>query len=566
MASIGKIFVPFVGPETARIALVGEAPGGIEELEQEPFVGDSGNKMEVVLGRNALSRSEVWLGNLSHYRPFPRNDFRSLLDSKQLKDGIADLTEHLITIQPNIIVALGSWPLYYLTGKRGNRPGWGIDNWRGSLLPCILPGLEGMKVLPTYHPAYILRDRKKYPIFDTDIKFAKSESAFPDIKEPVDDFIINPKGAELKAALDLFMSADVLSCDIETYGMEIACIGFGLSDTEALCFGDLDKVETRGAAQELLMNVPLVFHFGTYDTIVLEDQDYEIADYFWDTMVAQHVMWPELPKSLAYLNSVFTYPRRPYYKHERKAEAVDTKSWSRRIGKETLMTYNCKDDCVTIVAHLKMQMEMNTGPKEWQETFDFEMSEVRGPAKAMAKAGFLVDEERRAFYEKALTYKWAGLQRDLNKLVGTELNANSPLQVMTLLYDVLKLPEHKNEEGNRTADDDALISLLNFTKTKHDSVVKKETKQKWLRQHIIVKLIKMIRGVRKVISSYITIKISDDGRIRSTWKVPTVETGRWAAEKFVDGTGLNSQTFPRDPIEIEDDIMKMIEEEKNGLG
>jgi hypothetical protein len=74
----------------------------------------------------------------------------------------------------------------------------------------------------------------------------------------------------------------------------------------------------------------------------------------------------------------------------------------------------------------------------------------------------------------------------------------------------------------------------------------------------VLKLILEIRGLRKMLSSYINPKISEDNRARSTYKLST-ETGRWAAEKFVDQTGFNAQTMPRGYIVVPDDIDKPID-------
>lgn len=70
----------------------------------------------------------------------------------------------------------------------------------------------------------------------------------------------------------------------------------------------------------------------------------------------------------------------------------------------------------------------------------------------------------------------------------------------------------------------------------------------------------LVRGDRKMMSSYILARTSADGRMRSLFKVPAAETGRWSAEKSIDGSGCNSQTFPREAIDIPDDLDKIIGE------
>ncbi|KKL92882.1 hypothetical protein LCGC14_1208610, partial [marine sediment metagenome] len=74
-----------------------------------------------------------------------------------------------------------------------------------------------------------------------------------------------------------------------------------------------------------------------------------------------------------------------------------------------------------------------------------------------------------------------------------------------------------------------------------------------LKALVICKLTMKIRGVRKVLSSYVDVEISDDGRARGFVKITGAETGRWSMSKYYDNTGIPMQTVPRDPIELEDE-------------
>ncbi len=171
-----RIFVPNIGPQSAKIAVVGEGPGEKEEKHRIPFHPEApaGEMLTNVLQRHGLFRDEVWIGNLTHFRPHISNKF-ILAKPEDVESGIADLAQSLAKIRPNVIAAMGAWPLWYLTRKCGYergkpKPGVGIENYRGSILPCTLPGCEGLKVIATYHPSYVARNRTKYPIFDIDIR------------------------------------------------------------------------------------------------------------------------------------------------------------------------------------------------------------------------------------------------------------------------------------------------------------------------------------------------------------------------------------------------------------
>ena len=351
-----------------------------------------------------------------------------------------------------------------------------------------------------------------------------------------------------------------MACDIETYGTEIACIGFAPSPAIGVCIDYDNAPHTVDAITRLLSSgIPITFHFGTFDTTILEFfYGYHVANYGWDTLIAQHVMWPELPRSLAYLNSVNT--REPYYKHERKDEAAlqDTKSWSRRVKKEHLMTYNCKDVCTTSENQIVQGKELPEGPPGWRRFFAFEMESL-AVATRMSRAGMLVDKDRNKLLKGIMAFQWADYQQGLDQLAGAEINVNSPKQIQALLFDALKLPERKKREtGKRTADEDAIVSLIGVAQAKVNELVRETAAREWRRRLAILKGILIIRGIRKNLSSYITIAFSPDNRLRHIPKVGGTDTGRWSDEKFVDGSGCNTQTLPREPEDIDEQALERV--------
>jgi len=134
--NISPIRVPDEGPEDSPILFVGEAPGAEEEKEGRPFIGYSGNILTNVLLRNGLSREAVRLGNLCHFRP-PNNRFEALLGTPQLNEGLQELYDYIRRARPTLIVPLGNWPTFFLTGKcilktqKGITTVSGILKWSG---------------------------------------------------------------------------------------------------------------------------------------------------------------------------------------------------------------------------------------------------------------------------------------------------------------------------------------------------------------------------------------------------------------------------------------------------
>lgn len=559
-ANISTKFVPFEGDPASPIWFIGEAPGATEEMGSVdhpmpgPFIGDSGSTIFTpCLLRNGIQRPDgCFVANLSHFRP-KDNRFEYLLGTPELTESIAELVQLAAIHKPTVICALGNWPLWFITGKQGKKIGSGIMNWRGSILSA-LPSFGGIKVIPTIHPAAVYRERKNYPIFDQDIKRVIFESTFRDLRLPERKFIIAPMGDELEHYTQILTQSSELSVDIETFGPNIACVGFSPSADLSVCIVyDEHSAFVRDSLNRILQsNAKKIFHFGTFDTAILKAHGYEVKNFHWDTMVAQSVIAPELPRALKFLASMYT--REPYYKDEGKETlGKEKKSWGQRTDRTKLWRYNCKDTAVTFEIYKKQMEDINDGPKAWMGTFLFMMDELE-LAAYISEQGMLEDQERRELIELCTLYKYVKDQSVLEKLSYEGFNVGSHQKVMTFLYDVLKLPERRKQNGKRTADEDSLVSLLAVCKGKIHESKKSETIDEWRRKFLVAKLIIQIRGYLKLLSSYIKVKISDDGRIRSTYKVPATETGRWSAEKYVDGTGVNAMTFPRDYIEVPDDI------------
>lgn len=572
-------YVGNIGPSKVNIAFVGEAPGETEETgtlennwKPEPFLGWAGEKLIDSCKRNGLTRENAFFGNLCNFRPAYGNRFGLLLGTTELSESFKRLHQDLLIRKPNVIVALGSWPLNFLTSKQGKSHGAGIGLWRGSIIKCSLPGLENTKVIPTYHPSAVNRDRTLYPIFNDDIKKAISDSTFPEFNYRERKFITEPSDDELEYYTQEFLKADKLAVDVENFkGAKLACIGFAPSPDIAMCIPMGNSFHAIDCMQRLLLSpIPKILQFGTHDSEVIHlNLNVEINNYFWDTMTAQVVMWPGLPASLAYLTSVYT--REPYYKEERKSEeGKEIKSWSAKFNRDKLWRYNCKDCCVTYEIQEAQEKELNEGPKGWKKTFAFQMSNIPR-ATRISRAGMFVDQERKEALRIQFLQEWFEDQVALESLIGNDptklhlvriknkdviknckANVNSKKQIATLVYDILGLKVHyarkENEEGNksRTVDKDALIAMIAETKDRMDSVKKIATKTEWARKHLIVKLIHKIRGTRKRKSSYSDYTNSPDGRLRGTFKTQSAKFGRWGCEKYVDGTGIGLQTFPRD--------------------
>jgi uracil-DNA glycosylase len=527
----------------ARIMIIGEAPGADEEQERRPFVGVSGQLLITTLLRAGVMREEVYLANLSQYRP-QGNKFEELLNSPELEQGKKEIIEYITIYKPNVICAAGAQALEFLTGKKG------IFAWRGSILQTTFA--PHTKVIPTFHPAAVVRDWTLNPIFDTDIKRVVSDSAFSELKLPEREFVIDPQGLELEHYTQLLCEAERISVDIESVkaSTHILCVGFSPAPNLGVCIPYKDAPHIQNSINRILTsNGRKIFHFGTFDTEMLHLNGHETNNYFWDTLTAAHALNAELPRGLDFLTSIYT--REPYYKASGRAEIPgDQKQWGSKIDKEKLWIYNCKDVCVT--SEIQIAQEAELTDLNDIRIFKHEMSLIE-VGQSMSRNGLLCDIERRAIFEKALYHRWWKLQALMETLSGKPVNVRSP-KLKDLLYGDFKLPTRRNRGGGITTDEDAIVSLLTYCTDYITGLKQANAISDWKRKLLVLKAILEIRGLRQLLSNYIKNEISYDNRIRSIYKFAATETGRSACEGYVDGTGNNAQTFPRGIVEIPDDL------------
>lgn len=341
------MFQPFhysAGPRNAKIALVGEAWGDQEALTGAPFMGASGQELSKMLKEAGLSRSECFLTNVFALQP-ESNNIEALCGPKAavgkdyllppLRIGKYFLREHLPhlerlrieleAVRPNITVALGNvacWALLHATS---------ISKIRGAITEQVL--ISGLKTLPTYHPASVLRNWAQRPIVLADLMKVKREADFPEIRRPARTILVDPTLEEI--AEWFTRPASHYSVDIETKLRQIEMIGFARSPEDALVvpFVQMHKpersywptLEQELSARRLVYSAltsptPKIFQNGMYDLQYLAREGCYPRACLEDTMLLHHALYPELPKGLGFLGSV--YSNEAAWKLMRKTEAL----------------------------------------------------------------------------------------------------------------------------------------------------------------------------------------------------------------------------------------------------
>lgn len=146
-----------IGNPKADLMFVGEGPGRAEDLQGEPFVGRSGRLLtEIITKETGLRREDVYIANVVKCRP-PNN-------RNPERDEVAScesfLRKQIDLVQPEVIVALGTFAAQTLLATKV-----AITRLRGNWHKY-----HGIKLMPTFHPAYLLRNPSKKALVSKDLQ------------------------------------------------------------------------------------------------------------------------------------------------------------------------------------------------------------------------------------------------------------------------------------------------------------------------------------------------------------------------------------------------------------
>lgn len=161
--------VPGEGPAKARLTLVGEQPGDVEDQEGRAFVGPAGRLLDKALAEAGIDRSEVYLTNaVKHFR-FRREGKRRIHKTPAVGHIVACgpwLTAELAVVGPEVVVVLGATAARAVLG-----PGIKVTEHRGEALELA----DGTTATVTVHPSSVLRSReyrRDFGLFVDDLRKA----------------------------------------------------------------------------------------------------------------------------------------------------------------------------------------------------------------------------------------------------------------------------------------------------------------------------------------------------------------------------------------------------------
>lgn len=321
MLKIVKVPAQMPDRTPCKLAFVGEAPGDDEinhrsKLDTggtfhdpQPLVGPAGGVFNAALRTASLQREQYLITNVFDEKADDNECGPWMRDPAIYEPAFKRLAEEIEAAQPNLIVPMGGTALWAFTGYTG------IDQFRGAVTKATRVA-KGMKLLPTVHPARILRQWKLLPVMVGDfIKAAAEAEKGPKITYPKVRLMVDPTIEEVVNFLHECAHSDLLSCDIETGWGMITCIGFAPTPDLAMCvpFVDMrqpDRSYWRTPEEEVLAwqavrgvlecPVPKLFQNGNYDAFwIIENAGIRLNNYCEDTRLMHHALFPELPKDLA---------------------------------------------------------------------------------------------------------------------------------------------------------------------------------------------------------------------------------------------------------------------------
>lgn len=465
-----------------RALLVGEAPGEKEEAEGRPFVGPSGLELQRALGAVGVRRSQVSITNAILCRP-PDNDLAKLLHKIQgwnklrKRDGEPLVPTPIECCKPRLdaelashldVVALGGTAMNAVLGGSGS-----ILEARGG--PVQLA--DGHRILPTLHPAFVMRARRWTQAFTADLgrAFRWFEGKLR-WRDPVTTYAPTP--AQLEAWLRAQVGTPFVVYDVETapafpkYSRyeptldPLRCVGLCSHDGATAVVVPFLSVEQGVAAfytaadERAIRRILKAFfskpawrkatwNGGYYDRMVVEHVFGVTPTPHVDGIGLHKMVEPELPHRLGYAGSIYTDVSAWKQGHVANTAERDLDLWR----------YNATDCAVTaLTIGALIPAVKNRGQTEAARFWP----KVQDVCVGLHKAGLYVDQDRRRVWDQRLLLEAKAALSKARTLVGdSEFNPGSTLQLRGLLFDKWELlPHDYTALGDPSTDDASLRAFL----------------------------------------------------------------------------------------------------------
>lgn len=425
----GNPVVPPTRVDNPALVIVGEGPGRVEEKMGAPFMGASGKFLDERLRKDAkIPRSACHITNAALCRGESDDDNERAAEccAPRLLNELSTLpseapilclgkaaTSSVLGVR-NILSSRGFIWAAPEIAKATISAGYKKDILKGDSLK-LRAALAGRVVLPSLHPAFILRADTWKPVSEIDFRrvgrVVRGESK---MTEDLCDYVIG--GPELLARL-----GPVVSCDIETTGIDpMTCdiLSIGLNDgVHGVQLWPWTDDWAREFSAAMKTKASVVFHNGVaYDLLVMQQHGVTIpASIAHDTLLAMHAFASHLPKSLSQAASTYT-DARPWKKIFKGGSDTEKGTTPDKLDGDTLNLYNAADARLTYLAWMRMQGDLQ--PERRTYDHDRALSTV---TREMQRVGIAVDTARKVELSEALAERREILQEKMRHILGDSL-------------------------------------------------------------------------------------------------------------------------------------------------
>jgi len=312
------------GNPNAKIAIVGDYTSAFDDNALKPFQGTGGQVLEQCLHLAGLIRGEVYLTHCIKSKPTKRSPPKGrdgpcpeyFLEGKGVftpagQAHVDSLREELNASAANVVVTCGRAAAQALAGVKA------LTARRGYVHESV--GLDRVvKVIPTHHPGQAVRGMFTYRHMITcDLRKAKVESAFPELSRPERHLVYEYANVEEALQWIQYFAEQVdkpLSVDIEVINYEVSCINLSVDpkvgcvipladrwtlEEEILLWHALSKLLGNPHTTKVLQNAIFDVQF------MLSRYGVYIRGPIHDTMIGHSCAYPELPKGLGFLGSIY---------------------------------------------------------------------------------------------------------------------------------------------------------------------------------------------------------------------------------------------------------------------
>ena len=523
--------VPPVGNEQAELVIVGESPGAEEVKRGIPFCGASGELLALYLRDNLFPEE---LGQIKSFEEFlvAREKVCYITNAClcELKKPTKEAAEYckerlrreLRKLRPKLVLALGAQALEFVVGEEK------ITEYRGFVLDT-----DFGRVLPTFHPAYVLRVPEMEEVFAKDLAKARSVLQGRFEYEGYDTIVLEstPAIEWLLSEVSKLTEKHLLAIDLETTGFSfirdsIICaslsfdgkVGYVIPNGTPL-FSEVMREILSCPARKTGANLK-------FDLKFLKRLGVEIKNMYFDVTCAQHVLNENLPLDLTSLTSLYT--NLPKYDAELSKYRKEVKSYA-EIPRDVLYEYASGDAVATFRVTEVLEKMIKSDPGHSRLFWEV----VLPAAKAFVEVeyhGMKVDRERIS----ALTHQLQGeireLETELYEVVGEEFNWRSTKQLQRVLFEKLGLPVLRSTaKGAASTNEETLRELAPY--------------------HEAVRILLKLRKRNKILTTYLAGGkggiyrfVEEDGRVHPDFNINGTVTGRTSC------TDPPLQTIPKTAV------------------